>query len=51
MLDAIAAGTREIIIATGIEQAMAEMRRTPDALMDQVAALAVGYADRMAEKA
>lgn len=51
MLDAIAAGQREIIIATGIEQAMAEMRRTPDALFDQIAALAVGYADRMAEKA
>ena len=49
MLAQIAAGTREIVIATGIEQTMAELRRTPDALFDQVAALAVGYAERMAQ--
>ena len=49
MLAQIAAGTREIVIATGVEQAMAELRRTPDALFDQVAALAVGYAERMAK--
>jgi short-subunit dehydrogenase len=48
LLEQIAGGTREIVIATGIEQAMAELRRTPDALFDQVAALAVGYAERMA---
>ena len=49
MLDCIAAGEREIILATGIEEQMAELRRTPDALFDQIAALAVGYAERMAQ--
>jgi len=48
MLARIAAGEREIVIATGIEQQMGETRRTPDALFDQIAALAVGYAERMA---
>ncbi len=48
LLAAMLAGTREIVIAQGVEQAMAELRRTPDALFDQVAALmAAGYADRM----
>lgn len=48
MLDAVAAGTREIIVAEGMEQAMGEMRRTPDALFDQVAAMvAGGYMDKM----
>jgi short-subunit dehydrogenase len=51
MLTRIAAGEREIIIATGVEQTMGEARRTPDALFDQVAALAVGYAQRMAREA
>lgn len=48
MLDAIAAGTREIIVAQGAEKAMGEMRRTPDALFDQVAAMvAAGYMQRL----
>lgn len=48
MLDAVAAGTREIIVAEGMELAMGEMRRTPDALFDQVAAMvAAGYMDKM----
>ena len=51
MLDRIAAGEREIILATGIEEQMAELRRTPDALFDQIAALSVGYAERMAQPA
>lgn len=51
MLDRIAAGEREIILAAGVEQSIAELRRTPDALFDQVAALAVGYAERMARSA
>jgi short-subunit dehydrogenase len=48
MVDAIAAGTREIIVAQGSELAMAELRRTPDQLFDQVAAMvAGGYIERM----
>ncbi len=48
MLAAIANDEREIIIAVGAEQAMGELRRTPDALFDQIAALmAAGYADKM----
>ena len=48
MLDAIAAGTREIIVAEGAEKAMGEARRTPDALFDQVAAMvAAGYMQRL----
>ncbi|XUU59537.1 SDR family NAD(P)-dependent oxidoreductase [Erythrobacter sp. HA6-11] len=48
MVDAIAAGTREIIVAEGMEEGMGEMRRTPDALFDQVAAMvASGYMERM----
>ena len=48
MLDGVAAGTREIIIARGGEKAMGEARRTPDALFDQVAAMvAAGYIERM----
>lgn len=48
MLDAVSAGEREIIVADGMEKAMGEMRRTPDALFDQVAALvAGGYMDKM----
>lgn len=50
MLDAIAAGEREIIVAQGMEENMGEMRRTPDALFDQVAAtVASGYMERMEE--
>lgn len=48
MLDAIAADEREIIVAVGMEQQMGELRRTPDALFDQVAAMmAAGYAEKM----
>lgn len=48
ILDSIAAGQREIVVARGVEQAMGEMRRTPDALLDQVAAMvAAGYMDKM----
>ncbi|MEE4155512.1 MAG: SDR family NAD(P)-dependent oxidoreductase, partial [Erythrobacter sp.] len=48
MLEGIAAGEREIIVAEGMELSMGEMRRTPDALFDQLAALvASGYMDKM----
>lgn len=48
MLAAMAAGTREIIVATGGERKMGEACRTPDALFDQMAALAAsGYAAKM----
>jgi short-subunit dehydrogenase len=48
MLDGIAAGTREIIVAEGAEKAMGELRRTPDALFDQVADMvAKGYMDKL----
>ena len=48
MLDGMAAGEREIIVAQGMEAGMGEMRRTPDALFDQVAAMvAAGYMERM----
>lgn len=48
MVDAIEAGQREIIVAQGSELAMAELRRTPDQLFDQVASLvASGYMERM----
>ena len=51
MLDAIAKGEREIIVAQGMEESMGEMRRTPDALFDQVAAMvASGYMERMEEE-
>lgn len=44
----IAAGTREIVVAQGFELAMAEMRRTPDELFDQVAGMvAAGYIEKM----
>ena len=52
MLDGMAAGEREIIVAQGGEAAMGEMRRTPEALMDQVAAMvASGYMERMEDSA
>lgn len=42
------AGTREIIVARGVEQAMGEMRRTPDALFDQMATMvANGYMQKL----
>ena len=48
MLAAMLAGEREIVIAEGAEAQMGEMRRTPDALLDQMAALmAQGYVERM----
>lgn len=48
MLDEIAKGTREIVVARGVEEQMAEARRTPDALFDQVAAMvAAGYMEKM----
>lgn len=50
ILDGMAAGQREIVVARGFEQAMGEMRRTPDALLDQVAAMvAGGYMEKMRE--
>jgi len=50
MLDGMAAGEREIIVAQGMEAGMGEMRRTPDALFDQVAQMvANGYMERMEE--
>lgn len=42
MLDAVDAGEREIIVAEGFERAIGEARRTPDELLDQVAALVAG---------
>ncbi|GAA4644260.1 SDR family NAD(P)-dependent oxidoreductase [Pontixanthobacter gangjinensis] len=48
MVDGIAAGQREIIVAQGMEEAMGEMRRTPDQLLDQMAGMvAAGYIERM----
>ena len=48
MLDAMAAGQREIVVAQGAEKEMGELTRTPDALFDQVAALmARGYAAQL----
>lgn len=50
MLDEIAAGKREIIVAQGVELTMGEARRTPDALFDQVADMvARGYMERLRE--
>ncbi len=52
MLDGMAAGEREIIVAQGSEAAMGEMRRTPEALLDQMAdTVAKGYMERMEESA
>ena len=48
MLDGIAKGEREIIVAEGGEKAMGELRRTPDALFDQVADMvARGYMEKL----
>jgi short-subunit dehydrogenase len=49
ILDAVAAGKRELILAEGAEAAIASLRRSdPDALFDRMAALvASGYAQQM----
>ncbi|MEZ5680085.1 MAG: SDR family NAD(P)-dependent oxidoreductase [Erythrobacter sp.] len=48
IIDAVEAGQREIIVANGMEEAMGEMRRTPDQLLDQVAGIvAAGYMEKM----
>ena len=48
MLDGIANGEREIIVAQGMEAGMGELRRTPDSLFDSVAAMvANGYMDKL----
>ena len=48
MLDAMAAGQREIIVAAGVEKQIGELTRTPDALFDQVAdMMARGYAAKL----
>ena len=48
IVDGIAAGQREIVVARGVELAMGEMRRTPDALFDQMATMvANGYMEKM----
>lgn len=52
MLDGIAKGEREIIIAERAELAMGEMRRTPEALFDQIEAMvAAGYMQNMEAEA
>lgn len=46
--DAIALNQREIIVARGMEEAMGELRRTPDQLFDQMANMvAKGYMEKM----
>lgn len=48
MLDGMAAGDREIIVAQGMEAGMGELRRTPEALFDQIAGMvAKGYMEKM----
>jgi short-subunit dehydrogenase len=48
MIEAISNGDREIIIARGMETQLGEARRTPDALLDQTAAMvASGYMDKL----
>ena len=48
ILDAVAEGQREIVVARGMEEALGEGRRTPDALFDQVAAMvASGYMEKL----
>lgn len=48
MIDAVENGDREIIVAEGMEQVMGELRRTPEQLFDQVAAMvAAGYIEKM----
>ncbi|WP_379922032.1 SDR family NAD(P)-dependent oxidoreductase [Erythrobacter sp. R86502] len=51
MLDGIAAGQREIIVADGSELAIGELRRTPDALFDQMAGMvAKGYMEKLEQQ-
>ncbi|WP_202389823.1 SDR family NAD(P)-dependent oxidoreductase [Parapontixanthobacter aurantiacus] len=48
IIDAVALNQREIVVARGMEQAMAEARRTPDQLLDQVARMVEnGYVEKM----
>ncbi len=48
IVDAAELNQREIIVARGMEEAMGEMRRTPDQLLDQVAGMvADGYMEKM----
>ena len=49
MLAAVDAGTRELVVAGGIETAIAQLRRSnPDALFDQMSAMVqAGYAQQM----
>ncbi|MEO9463439.1 MAG: SDR family NAD(P)-dependent oxidoreductase [Marinomonas sp.] len=48
MIDAIAKGEREIIVARGVEEQLGEARRVPDALLDQLATMvATGYMDKL----
>ena len=48
IVDTIAQGTREIIVAEGAEEAMGELRRTPDTLFDQIADMVGrGYMEKM----
>ncbi len=51
ILDAVAAGTRELVLAVGVEQHIAKLRRSdPDALFDMMAkSVQAGYAAKMAE--
>lgn len=48
MIEEMLAGAREIIVAEGAEKAMGEVRRTPDALLDQIGGfMTAGYVERM----
>lgn len=48
MIEGVEKGEREIIVARGTEEQMGELRRTPEALLDQVAAMvAGGYMDKI----
>ena len=48
IVSAVEANQREIIIAEGLEEAIGELRRTPDQLLDQVAGMvAAGYMEKM----
>ena len=48
IVDAVERNQREIIVAQGMEEAMGELRRTPDQLFEQVAAMvAAGYMEKM----
>ena len=50
IVDAVELNQREIIVAEGMEEAMGELRRTPDQLLDQVAGMvAKGYMERMTD--